>query len=293
MNARVETVGPTTLVLGDCLDAMVGMAPASIDMIAADLPYGMTSNRWDSVIPFEPLWAAFLRVCKPTAAIVLTASQPFTSALVMSRPDLFRHEWVWAKNRGSNFANTAREPMKEHESVLVFSRGGWTFNRQMQPRAAGGRDRVKYGVDIKTASSNYRAFGREGHRLLGESRVPSSVQEFNTEVGLHPTQKPLALFSYLVRTYSNPGDTVLDCCMGSGTTGHACIVEGRRFVGIEIDPAHYATTHRRVEVAARQADLFRTLPAPMTAPDATCQHPAPLADLFARTSGSDARGAVA
>lgn len=217
-------------------------------MVLADLPYGTTQNRWDSVIPLDKLWKAYDRVCKPSAAIVLTASQPFTSMLVMSRPDLFRHEWIWIKNRGSNFANTVREPMKEHESVLVFSRGAWTYNKQMQARTGGGADRVKYGFeqDAPERTDNYGAFGYKRTAALGEMRVPSSWQKFNCEVGLHPTQKPLALMEYLVRTYSNPGDVVLDNCMGSGTAGLACQNTGRDFIGIELDPKHFQTAQERL-----------------------------------------------
>lgn len=219
----------------------------SVDLVLSDLPYGMTNNKWDSMIPLDVLWSEYLRVTKPTAAIVLTASQPFTSALVMSRPDLFRHEWIWVKNRGSNFANTVREPMKEHESVLVFSRGKWTYNKQMQPRTGTGGDRVRYGVAFRSTSENYREFEGRDHQMLPEMRVPSSWQKFNTEVGLHPTQKPVPLMEYLIRTYTDSGETVLDNCMGSGTTGVACINTGRRFIGIESDERHFQTASERIQ----------------------------------------------
>jgi len=166
----------------------------------------------------------------------------------MSSPSLFKHEWIWIKNRGSNFANTIREPMKEHESVLVFSRGGWTYNKQMQARTGGGTDRVKYGFeqDAPERTDNYGSFDYKRTASLGAERVPSSWQKFNCEVGLHPTQKPLALMEYLVRTYSNPGDIVLDNCMGSGTTGLACQNTGRNFVGIEMDETHFRTAKNRL-----------------------------------------------
>jgi site-specific DNA-methyltransferase (adenine-specific) len=235
-----------TLYHGECIAVMQTLSDNSVDLVLCDLPYGTTQNRWDSTIPLADLWSAYDRVCKPTAAMVLTASQPFTSALIMSRPTLFRHEWVWIKNRGSNFANTVREPMKEHESVLVFSQGGWTYNKQMQPRTGGGADRVKYDFNFRTETDNYGAFtGKEG-ASLPEMRVPSSWQKFNCEVGLHPTQKPVALMEYLVKTYSNVGDTVLDNCMGSGTTGLACQNMGRKFIGIELDAAHFATAQNRL-----------------------------------------------
>lgn len=235
------------LLLGDCLEVLPTLPAASVDLILTDLPYGTTSNIWDSVIDLDRLWEQYLRIAKGTAAIVLTASQPFTSQLVMSKPELFRHEWIWIKNRGSNFANTVREPMKEHESVLVFSRGKWTYNRQMQPRTGGGAERVKYNVAYRTKSENYREFEDREENSLPELRVPSSWQKFNTEVGQHPTQKPVALMTYMVKTYSNEGDTVLDSCMGSGTTGVACMNLGRRFVGVELDPVYFNTAKKRLE----------------------------------------------
>jgi len=238
------------LMLGDCLERMGEIADGSVDMVMADLPYGTTACKWDSVIPFEPLWAAYRRVCKPNAAIVLTASQPFTSALVMSNPGMFKHEWVWIKNAGSNFANTVREPMKEHESVLVFSDGRWTYNRQMQERTGGGVARVKTAVKFETSSDNYREFGRVETKVMPEMRVPSSWQKYNRERGLHPTQKPVALMEYLIRTYTNEGETVLDNTMGSGTTGVACMNIGRRFIGIERDPAYYEIAKKRIEEAS-------------------------------------------
>ena len=132
---------------GDCLKLMEEIPDESIDMVLCDLPYGITANRWDTIIPFDKLWAIYDRVVKPTGVIALNASQPFSSALVMSNPKLFKHEWIWIKNRGSNFANTVREPMKEHESVLIFSKGKWTYNKQMQERTGGGLERVKYSFE--------------------------------------------------------------------------------------------------------------------------------------------------
>jgi site-specific DNA-methyltransferase (adenine-specific) len=224
-----------TLYHGDCLDVMTELPAESIDLVLTDLPYGTTANKWDSVIPLADLWPAYTAVGKQTAAYVLTASQPFTAALVVSNLPMFKHEWIWIKNRGSNFANTVREPMKEHESVLVFSKGKWTYNRQMQERTGSGGDRVKYNVAFRSGSDNYREFEGREQNELPELRVPSTWQKFNTEVGLHPTQKPVGLMAYLVRTYSNAGDTVLDSCAGSGTTLVAAAQEGRRAIGIELE----------------------------------------------------------
>ena len=236
----------------DCLSALERIAadqPGSVHMILADLPYGTTQNKWDSPIDLARLWALLDKVCVPNAVMAFTASQPFTSALVMSNPKLFRHEWVWIKNRGSNFANTVREPMKEHESALIFSRGKWTYNKQMQERTGGGASRVEYDFNFRTETENYGAYaGKEGAQLPA-MRVPSSWQKFNTEVGLHPTQKPVGLFAYLIRTYTNEGDLVLDPCAGSGTTAMASIETRRRYICIEREQKY-------VDVMRQRLDLF-------------------------------------
>lgn len=242
---------PCSLILGDCLEAMKSLPDKSMDAIITDLPYATTSNKWDTTFPVEAWWVEAMRVCR--GAVVTTASQPFTARMVMSNLPWFRHEWVWIKNRGSNFANTVREPMKEHESVLVFAEKKWTYNKQMQERTGGGADRVKYGVAFRSQSDNYREFVGRDHQQLPEMRVPSSWQKFNCEVGLHPTQKPLELMRYMVRTYTNPGDVVLDPCMGSGTTCLAAKLEGRRFIGIEREPKYFETAKTRIEGGT---DLF-------------------------------------
>jgi site-specific DNA-methyltransferase (adenine-specific) len=221
----------------------------SVDLVLCDLPYGTTQNKWDVVIPFASLWSNYLRVGKESAAFCFTASQPFSSALVMSNPKIFRHEWVWIKNRGSNFANTVREPFKEHEVVLCFSRGKWTYNKQMQERT--GRGVSLIGKRVGVGKSERPGMGRpmmefKETESLSELRVPSSWQKFNTQVGLHPTQKPVALMEYLIKTYTNEGDTVLDNCMGSGTTGVACVNTGRNFIGIEKDPTYFEICKQRI-----------------------------------------------
>ena len=237
------------LILGDCLEAMAELPDASVDMVLTDPPYGTTACKWDSIIPLEPMWDQLKRVTKLNGAIVMTASQPFTSALVMSNPDMFKHEWVWIKNRGSNFANTVREPMKEHESVIVFSRGKWTYNKQMQERTGGGVSLIgkRQLKDTKTeVYGSFKGLAKELPRL----RVPSSWQRFNTASGSektsHPTQKPVALMEYLIKTYTNEGETVLDFAMGSGTTGVACDNLGRDFIGIEKDPKYFKIAKERI-----------------------------------------------
>jgi site-specific DNA-methyltransferase (adenine-specific) len=240
------------LFLGDCLEIIPSLDPGSVNAILVDLPYGTTQNRWDAIIPFPAMWSAFDRVLAPNGVAVFTASQPFTSALVMSNPKRFRHEWIWIKNRGSNFANTVREPMKEHESILVFSHGKWTYNKQMQSRTGGGLKAIgkPNGRGGFCSTTNYGSGNKERmSAILPELRVPTSWQKFDVEVGLHPTQKPVALFEYLVRTYTNPGDVILDTCMGSGTTGVAAKRLGRTFIGIEKDPTYFAIAERRITEA--------------------------------------------
>lgn len=201
------------------------------------------------------MWEQLLRVGVDNAAFVFTASQPFTSRLVMSMPALFRHEWVWKKNRGSNFANTVREPFKEHETVLVFSRGKWCYNKQMQERAPSSTNRVGKIITRTTKSECWREF-KTTVVPLPELRVPSSVQHFNTACGgekvKHPTQKPVALMEYLIKTYSNEGDTVLDFTMGSGSTGVACMNLNRRFIGIEKDATYFDICVDRIRKALEE-----------------------------------------
>ncbi len=241
------------LILGDCLEKMPQLADASIDMVLTDPPYGTTSCRWDSVIPLEPMWEQLKRLIKMNGIIAMTASQPFSSALIMSNPKMFRHEWIWIKNRGSNFANTVREPMKEHEAVLIFSRGKWVYNKQMQPRTGAGLSMVGKHVNVgKKQRVGLRKF-MEFTEIdsLSELRVPSSWQKFNTVVGkdktIHPTQKPVELMEYLIKTYTNEGNTVLDFAMGSGTTGVACKRLNRRFIGIELDKEYFDIAKERIE----------------------------------------------
>jgi len=236
------------LILGDCLDKLVDIPDKSVNLVLVDLPYGITRNKWDSVIPLDRLWEQYLRIGVDNAVFAFTSCQPFTSILVLSAIELWKHEWVWIKNRGSNFANTVREPFKEHETIQIFSRGKWTYNKQMQPRTGQGANRVKYNLNQRGNSENYGGSmkPREGTKQ-GELRVPSTWQKFNTDTsGLHPTIKPVPLFEYLIKTYTNEGDTVLDNCMGSGTTGVACVTLNRNFIGIELDPKYFEIAERRI-----------------------------------------------
>lgn len=235
------------VLLGDCLELMKNLTENQIDMILCDLPYSITRNKWDTLIPLELLWKEYWRVLKPNGVIALTGSQPFSSMLVMSQLENFKHEWIWIKNRGSNFANTVREPFKEHEQILIFSKGKWTYNKQMQERSGTGLNRIKYDFNTITESENYRKFDRASESKGKVLRVPSSHQKFNTEVGLHPTQKPVDLFRYLIRTYTNQNEIILDNAAGSGTTAIAAIMENRQYILMEKEEKYYNIILERIK----------------------------------------------
>ncbi len=235
------------LMFGDCLERMKEIPDGSVDMILCDLPYGTTRNKWDAVIPFDLMWEHYWRVLKKGGVVVLTASQPFTSALVMSQPSAFKHEWIWQKNAGSNFGSVRFQPMKEHESVLVFAKSTCYYNPQMQERSEAGKQAIKRPIKSNTKSSpTYGQFNDTVAVIRDELRFPSSVQKFNRQRGLHPTQKPVTLMEYLVRTYTKESETVLDNCMGSGTTGVACVNTGRKFIGIEMDNNYFNIAKNRI-----------------------------------------------
>ena len=234
------------IIHGDCIDVLPTLDPDSVDLILCDPPYGVTSADFDDALDLKTLWPLLWRVAKPQCPVLMTAVQPFSSVLVMSQEKHFKHEWVWIKNRGSNFANTVREPMREHEHILVFARYGWTYNKQMQERTGGGLSRVQYNVAFKTDSENYKKFEGREENTLPNLRVPSSWQKFNCEVGLHPQQKPVDLFRYLIRTYSNHGMRVLDFTCGSGTTAVAAIRERREYICIERERWFFEVAQNRV-----------------------------------------------
>jgi hypothetical protein len=246
------------LLHGDCLDLMGQLEPGSVDMILADLPYGTTACKWDTVIPFEPLWKHYRRLIKKNGAIVLTASQPFTSALVMSNPGWFRHRWAWIRGkRKAGFWDANRRPMRTFEDVLVFGPAPVTYNPQM---GEGVPYSATQGHDLKGV---YRERSDGEARVLHRdvtSRFPTDVLTFDpvdNRGRLHNTQKPVALMEYLIRTYTNEGETVLDNTCGSGTTGVACVNTGREFVGIEKDAAYFAIAEQRI--AKAQADRAELL----------------------------------
>jgi site-specific DNA-methyltransferase (adenine-specific) len=230
-----------TLKQGDCLELMKELPDKSVDMILCDLPYGTTACKWDTIIPFDPLWALYKRIIRDNGAIVLTASQPFTSALVMSNVKMFKYCWVWEKEQGTNFQTAKFNPLKNHEDIVVFCKSKTKYNPQFtcgKPFLSGKGESV--GVYGKTVRKQVQNYG---------TRYPKTVQKFNREVGFHPTQKPVALMEYLLKTYTNEGDIVLDNCMGSGTTGVACKRLGRDFIGFELDNTYFDIAKKRIEEA--------------------------------------------
>ena len=233
--------------LGDCLEVMKTIPNNSIDAIICDLPYGTTVCKWDSVIDFEPLWEQYNRVIKDDGAIVLFGSQPFTSVLVNSNIKMFKYEWIWEKDGGSNFATVKYMPMKEHENILVFGKGKIKYNEQRQERIGSRKGKKTTTTDSGRKDSVYGT--QKGGKTFDvpKLRCPRSIQRFNRERGKHPTQKPLDLLEYLVRTYSNENDTILDNTMGSGTTMLACKNLNRNGIGIEKDPQYYAVAVARVD----------------------------------------------
>ena len=228
--------------LGDCLDVMQGIPDGSVDMVMADPPYGTTACKWDAVIPFEPMWAQLKRIVKPNGAIVLMASQPFTSALVMSNVKMFKYCWVWDKRAAGNHGLAKHQPMKVHEDVVVFSQNTHLY----LPIMTKGKSRKKGGYGL----GNSIATGmKEISPRLCDDYYPKSILEI-TNAGrsgkVHPTQKPVALMEYLILTYTNEGETVLDFTMGSGTTGVACKNLGRKFIGIELDQGYFDIAVKRI-----------------------------------------------
>jgi DNA modification methylase len=237
------------LMKGDCLELMKNIPDGSVDMVLCDLPYGTTQNKWDTVIPFEPLWREYRRVTKPNAAIVLTASQPFTTSLIASNLKEFRYEWIWVKDKPSNFAQAGRQPLKYHENIAVFYRAQPTYNRQMEPRTGSGSARCGYVVDNSRQKSEHLTLRESPKFFNPDEKNPSSVQRVSTgrrQDLLHPTGKPVALMEYLIRTYTNEGETVLDNTMGSGTTGFACVNTRRKFIGIEMNDTYFDIAKTRI-----------------------------------------------
>jgi len=229
------------------MELMPQMESGMFDMILCDLPYGTTACKWDTIIPFEQLWKEYERLIKPNGAIVLTASQPFSSALVMSNPKLFKYEWIWRKNTGTGFATAKYQPLRYHESILVFAKGKTNYNpipterfseaskKMCKKPVRGGGKKTSSHISMEIVKVQYNS----------ETKNPESVLEFKSvpnEGGhkLHPTQKPIELFEYLIKTYTNENDLILDNCAGSGTTGEACYNTGRNYIQIEKEQDYFS-----------------------------------------------------
>ena len=238
------------LLKGDCLELMKTIESGSIDAIITDPPYGTTACKWDSVIDFDLMWEQLNRIIKPNGAIVLFGSEPFSSFLRCSNIKNFKYDWIWKKNAGSNFAQVKYQPMKEHEVISVFSLNKHNYYPIKQERAEAGKKMVEAKIKSKpklgTVYGNANSEGYDTSRADKNLRVPSSVQFFNRQRGLHPTQKPLALMEYLIKTYTNENETVLDFTMGSGSTGVAAKNLNRNFIGIEQDENYFNIAKERI-----------------------------------------------
>ena len=253
---------------GDCLVEMDKIKDKSIDMILCDLPYSVTQNKWDILIPFEPLWKQYERIIKETGIIVLTGQQPFTSALVMSNLKMFRYECIWDKVATNGFLNAKYMPLKRHENILVFYKNKGTYNPQKTQRTEkeirrGWKDKTYNFIGKKYEKSNYGIVSQNvSDDYEYDKKHPNSIITVSNGNGwtkkksVHPTQKPTELFEILIKTYTNEFDTVLDNCMGSGTTGVACKNLNRKFIGIEKDEQYFNLAKKRIESHTVQSELF-------------------------------------
>ena len=222
---------------GDCLELMKEIPDGSVDMVLTDPPYGTTACKWDSVIPFEPMWEQLKRIIKKNGAIVLFGSEPFSSALRMSNIKQYKYDWIW-KKRAVNFLNAKKQPLREVENILVFN--SLVYNPQG----------LIYSPKVNKRSNSTETNGAHGLSNLSEyTNYPKNILEFKNERGLHPTQKPVALLEYLIKTYTQDGETVLDFTMGSGSTGVACVNINRNFIGIERDDEYFEIADKRIKDA--------------------------------------------
>ncbi len=232
------------LIKGDCLEEMQSIESGSVDMVLADPPYGTTSCKWDSIIPLEPMWEQLKRVIKPNGAIMLFGSQPFTSVLVGSNLRMFRYSMVWKKSQSTGHLNAWRMPMRAHEDLLVFYKKPPTYNPELKDKPAAN---IRPITSRTKKTDCYGDHKLDAHRCPPNKTMPNSVLQFNNAQGtVHPTQKPVALMEYLIKTYTNEGETVLDFTMGSGTTGVACKNLNREFIGIEKDENYFNIARDRI-----------------------------------------------
>ena len=238
----------------DCLEGMKRIPDKSVDMILCDLPYGTTNAKWDSVLPLEVLWEQYERVIKDNGAIVLTAAQPFTTTIIAHKQELFRYVWYWKKNRVTGFANAKKQPLRHIEDIVVFYKKRPTYNPQglveinktvKNGKSVGG-ETLRRDIEESSGKGNLRTAGAE--YVQQYTNYPRQLLEVKSAVKtIHPTQKPVALFEYLVKTYTNEGETVLDNCMGSGTTAIACLNTNRNFIGFELDKGYFDIANERID----------------------------------------------
>ena len=230
------------LIHGDCLEEMKNIPDKSIDMILCDLPYGTTQNKWDSIIPLEQLWKQYKRIIKDNGAILLFGSQPFTTILNYSNISNYRYEWIWIKNNSTGFQLANKRPLKKHEVISVFYKKQPTYNPQ---------DLIEYNKTNKRGSMGENWSEMNSNNYIQKwTNYPTQILEYkHDKQKLHPTQKPVALLEYLIKTYSNEGEVILDNCMGSGSTGVACINTNRKFIGIELDEKYFEVAKKRIEEA--------------------------------------------
>jgi site-specific DNA-methyltransferase (adenine-specific) len=272
------------LFLGKCLDIMATFSDNCVDMVFCDLPYGTTQNKWDTLIPFDELWEQYHRIVKENGAIVLTAQSPFDKILACSNLKNFRYEWIWEKNKATGHLNAKKMPMKAHENVLIFYKKLPTYNPQKTTgHKPFGAVKPKFNIPEPKEKRNYNhvanTFGNDGNTT---DRYPRSVQKFkvinNDDVlKFHPTQKPVEMIEYFIKTYSNPGDVVLDNCMGSGSTCIACISTNRKYIGIEADEDYYEKAKTWIK-SFEENPLKNSFGVP---PEQLAQQPSnPLADLL-------------
>ena len=246
-----------TITQGDCLEVMRDISDKSVDMILCDLPYGTTAAKWDSVIPFEPLWEQYERIIKDNGAVVLTAIEPFASKLRLTNLDMYRHEWIWDKQVAGNFIQAKNHPLRVQENVLVFSKKRVNYYPIMtdaDPKNIRPTNTKKQNTEFLGKVSDGEFKPSDDYNP--KKRYPKSIITFNARSAecnnvnrVHPTQKPVALFEYLIRTYTNEGEVVLDNCIGSGTTAVAAINTVRNFIGIEKEPEYVEIARRRVDEA--------------------------------------------
>ncbi|MFA7070524.1 MAG: site-specific DNA-methyltransferase [Sulfurimonas sp.] len=248
----VTQVKPNSLIHGDCLQVMKFIEDKSIDMILCDLPYGIVACAWDTIIPLESLWEQYKRIIKKNGVICLTAVQPFTSELVMSNKKWFKYEWIWEKSNGTNFFNCTKMPLRAHENILIFYANSITYNPQ---KTIGNKYKKKQGRVPEIYSNSI--YDKTTTDNTDGSRFPKTILKVNYDNmdKIHPTQKPISLFDYLIKTYTNEKDVVLDNCAGSGTTAIAAIRLNRNYILIEKELTYYELAKKRIEAELRQTTI--------------------------------------